>query len=161
MGDTNIVLRNPFLDLVQDHRYLRDLVAKYQTLEPMQVQERKLQLRKIEEEITTHIWTQDLLVFPALFELQDEQVREDLCRCMAEHRALHMILIDIREAPTSLLFDLAMLRLHLNLERHLADEEKKIYPLALRLTPRTLNRLSRRMDDRERENGAFLEDTSP
>ena len=141
---------------MEEDQHLRALVERFGDLEPMQIQERKVQLRKIEEDIAAHVTTRDLLVFPALQELQDEQVRNAVCHRMAEHRALHMLLVDIREAYTPLLFDLGMLRLRLNMERHLDDEEKGLYPLGSRLGRRGLNRLSQVLEERERDDQSFL-----
>src|SRR5690349_20860355 len=122
MSDTRVISRSPVDLLADEHHLLSSLLAAAQDLSPIQVREKASLIRRIDEEISRHIGTEEALFYPTLLELKDPGIHERVGEAMAEHRLLEARSGDLRRARPGAETDLTLDVLKSLVDRHLAYE---------------------------------------
>lgn len=153
MSDTRVISRSPFDLLTEEHQLLSSLLSAVQDLSPIQVREKAALLRRIDEEISRHIGTEEALFYPTLLELQDPEIHERVGEAMAEHRMLEARCGDLRRARPGGQADLTLDVLKSLVDRHLAYEQAEVLPLASKLERVTRNQLGLEIEERRMREG--------
>jgi hemerythrin-like domain-containing protein len=153
MSDTRVISRNPIDLLMEDHDLLSSLLSAYEDLSPTQSREKISLIRRIQDEIGRHIGTEEALFYPTLLELNDPKIRDYVDEAMAEHRKLESRVDELRRDGPGGQMDLVVDVLKSLADRHLAYEEKEVFPLASKLPRAALNQLGLEIEERRmREN---------
>ena len=148
MSDTRLISRSPVDLLTEEHQLLSGLLDAVQGLSPAQVREKTALIRRIDEEISRHIGTEEALFYPTLLELKDPGIHERVGEAMAEHRLLEARSGDLRRARPGGQTDLTLDVLKSLVDRHLEYEQKEVLPLASKLERVTLNQLGLEIEER-------------
>src|SRR5258706_12199210 len=142
MSESRVIARNPVDLLSHEHLLLESLLDAYQELESRQVEEKKKLFRRIEHEVSDHIRTEELLLYPTLMKLDDALARELVARALEAHRRIECVLAELRGPESEPTLDGRGMALLCNYARwHMEFERKKVDPLASRLSLVTLNPL--------------------
>ena len=149
MSESRVIARNPVDLLSHEHLLLESLLDAYQELDSRQVQQKKELFRRIEHEVSDHIRTEELLLYPTLMKLEDALARELVARALEAHRRIECVLADLRGPGSEPTLDGRGMALLRNYTRwHMEFERKEIYPLASRLPHVTLNQLGLELEMR-------------
>jgi len=148
MSDTRVISRSPVDLLTEEHQLLASLLSAAEDLSPAQGRENAALLRRIDEEISRHIGTEEALLYPTLLELKNAEIHERVGEAMAEHRMLEARSGDLKRAAPGGKADLTLDVLKSLVDRHLAYEQREILPLASKLERVTLNQLGLEIEER-------------
>jgi hemerythrin superfamily protein len=152
MADTKILTRKPTDLLRQDHEKVMELFERYEALGDRAHAHKSDLFEKIREALTAHAAIEEEIFYPEVASLGIEEARERVREAREEHAIVKQLLNEISAlAPDEEEFDVKMGVLCENVEGHVEEEEKEVFPLVKKLSKEEQNALAVRMANRKRE----------
>lgn len=143
--------------LKEDHEVLRRLFRSY--VATADVEERRRAVKDIKSVLEEHSRIEEEVFYPAVMRVRSEQAKDCVRVGLEDHHVLDGIVAELDQLePEDADFDAKVRALQQSVERHLLDEEERMFAQArIHLTDERLERLGREMAAlRESGRGSFV-----
>lgn len=146
MNTTTTRFIEPARLLVEDHKKVKALFARYEKLGKENEAKKAKLFKEIREELTIHTAIEERLFYPAFESLETEKAKEMVGESLEEHHVVKFLLKELSGMrPGDPRFDSKMTVLSENVLHHAGEEEEEMFPKAKRLPQATRERLSLKM----------------
>ncbi len=113
--------------LKTDHRKVEDLFAKVKENEDGN---NAATFKKIKAELDVHAHVEEMIFYPHLMEKGDKELKKIVREGEEEHTQVKVLLVEIAELPgDSPVFKAKLKVLMENVEHHVKEEEKEMFPM--------------------------------
>jgi len=131
--------------LMEDHEVLRRLFRTY--VASADVQARRRAVKDIKNVLEEHSRIEEEIFYPAVMRVRSEEAKDCVRLGLEVHHALDGLVAELDELePEDESFDAKVRALHDSVERHLLEEEERMFAQArIHLTDERLERLGREM----------------
>jgi len=152
MSGTKIRVRKATTLLREDHRKVKKLFAEFEELEAGDVNEKGELFELIRQELTLHAQIEEELFYPALQQIDDEEVKELVLEAHEEHKIVKTLIAELMEmTPEDESFDAKMKVLIESVKHHAEEEEQDLFPSFEKLPRGTQDQISDQLRARKEE----------
>ena len=134
MSDTQVKAKSPTQMLRQDHRTVRELFAEYAKLGGSDLSEKVRLFEEIHGALTIHSEIEERLFYPTVRDVRTDDAEDIVNEAIDAHQEVSTLLeelVDLEVGGDP--FEAQMKVLRDNVERHIAEEEKSMFPLEAKL----------------------------
>lgn len=137
--------------LKRDHETVKGLFEKYEAAGDRAYETKKTLFMTIKDELEIHMDIEETIFYPAVKNIHDEDIKEEIREADEEHHVVKVLLGEIaRMQPEDEQYDAKVTVLKENIEHHVKEEEGEMFPdAAKRLTAATLEQLGEEMEERK------------
>jgi hemerythrin superfamily protein len=115
--------------LIADHDEVRGLFDQFRKAEEAEDMDRMKELQeKIFSELETHTRIEEDIFYPAVRELDDEDMTETVAEGVQEHHVVKVLMREVEEVKGEETFAAKMTVLIENVEHHADEEEQELFP---------------------------------
>jgi len=115
--------------LKKDHDEVRGLFAQFRTAQEAEDMDRMRELQKqIFSELETHTRIEEDIFYPAVRDLDDEDLTETVAEGVQEHHVVKVLMREIEDVSGEETFTAKMSVLMENVEHHADEEEEEMFP---------------------------------
>jgi len=138
--------------LKKDHAAVKVLFEKFEVAGDDE-QTRQSLFDQIDAQLDVHATIEEQIFYPAVREVRSEEAKDMVLEALEEHKVLKTLLEEIAAlTPADDEFDAKMKVLRENVEHHVEEEEKEMFPEAQKqLSEKVRNELGSRMETRKDE----------
>ena len=153
MSDTRIRVPQATESLKEDHRKVRRLFQEYGKLAEDDVASKASVFESLFQELTIHGRIEEEIFYPAVAEAAEDEDTADLIEEAREsHEEVKMLLEEMTDlGPGDEAFEAKMTALRENVERHVEEEEKELFPCFKELDEEIQEDVAERIRDRRNE----------
>jgi hemerythrin superfamily protein len=115
--------------LTKDHNEVRGLFEQFKQAKEAEETDRMRQIQKeIFSELETHTRIEEDIFYPAVRDLDDEDLTETVAEGIQEHHVVKVLMREIEDVSGDETFESKMAVLIENVEHHADEEEKELFP---------------------------------
>ena len=153
MSDTRIRVPQATDLLKEDHRKVRRLFQEYGKLAEDDVASKASLFESLYQELTIHGRVEEEIFYPAIAEaVEDEETADLIEEAREAHEEVKMLLEEMTDlSPGEETFEAKMTALRENVERHVEEEEKELFPCFKDLEDEIQEEVGERIRDRRNE----------
>ena len=115
--------------LTKDHNEVRGLFEQFKQAKEAEDSDRMRQIQKeIFSELEGHTRVEEDIFYPAVRELDDEDLTETVAEGIQEHHVVKVLMREIEDVSGDETFESKMAVLMENVEHHADEEEEELFP---------------------------------
>ena len=115
--------------LTKDHNEVRALFEQFKQAKEAEESDRMRQIQKeIFSELEAHTRIEEEIFYPAVRELEDEDLTETVAEGIQEHHVVKVLMREIESVSGDETFESKMTVLIENVEHHADEEEEEMFP---------------------------------
>lgn len=128
--------------LVQDHENVKKMLKQYEEMGEGQKERKRALAEKIIQELMVHERIEEDVFYPAFKEAADKEGKELVAESKEEHHVVDLILDELQDVNVGDEdFEAKFTVLKENVEHHIEEEEKEMFPQAKRMLGDRLDEL--------------------
>jgi len=154
MPDTRLKGVRATLLLKEDHHRIKELLSKYASLGPEEIEQKEDIFSMLTAELVDHATIEEEIFYPSIAQIDQPDAELKTQEAMEEHQIVRTLLDELSElSPGEVDFEAKMKVLKESVEHHAADEEKTLFKLFKKLPHEVQDEVSERLRERKLELG--------
>lgn len=154
MPDTRLKSVPATLLLKEDHHRIKELLSKYASLGPEEIDQKEDLFSMLSAELSDHATIEEEIFYPAIAEIDQPDAELKTQEAIEEHQIVRSLLDEMTElTPGEIDFEAKMKVLKESVENHADEEEKTLFKLFKKLPREVQDEVSERLRERKLELG--------
>ena len=154
MPDTRLRSVRATLLLKEDHHKIRELLSKYVSLGPEEIEQKEDIFAMLAAELSDHATIEEEIFYPAIAQVEQPDAELHTQEAVEEHQIVRTLLNELSELnPGEIDFEAKMKVLKESVEHHSEEEEKILFKLFKKLPREIQDDISERLHERKLELG--------
>jgi len=154
MPDTRLKSVRATLLLKEDHHRIKELLSKYASLGPEEIDQKEDLFSMLTAELTDHATIEEEIFYPSIAEIDQPDAELKTQEAIEEHQIVRGLLDELAElTPGEIDFEAKMKVLKESVENHAEEEEKTLFKLFKKLPREIQDEVSERLRERKLELG--------
>jgi len=154
MPDSRLKSVRATLLLKEDHHRIKELLSKYASLGPEEIDQKEDLFSMLTAELTDHATIEEEIFYPSIAEIDQPDAELKTQEAIEEHQIVRGLLDELAElTPGEIDFEAKMKVLKESVENHAEEEEKTLFKLFKKLPREIQDEVSERLRERKLELG--------
>ncbi len=154
MPDTRLKSVRATLLLKEDHHRIKELLSKYTSLGPEDIEQKEDLFSMLSAELSDHATIEEEIFYPSIAQIDQPDAELKTQEAIEEHQIVRGLLDELSElTPGEIDFEAKMKVLKESVENHAEDEEKILFKLFKKLPREVQDDVSERLRERKLELG--------